>query len=84
MYEPEPASLLTSHAAPQSPSFSCFFNNAEFTTWISGTTARKIAAGLPSVNWTVYRSSALVEPGATMVESRAAAPFFPAKMRSVL
>ena len=53
MYEPEPASLLVSHAAAQSPSFSFFLTRAELTTWISGTTARKMAAGLVSVNWTV-------------------------------
>jgi len=82
MYEPEPASLLVSQAAPQSPSFSCFLRSAEFTTWTSGTTARKIAAGLPSVNWTVERSSALVLPGAIIVDKSAAAPFLSARMRS--
>ena len=59
--------MLVSHAAPQSPSFSCFLRSAAFTTWTSGTTARKIAAGLVSVNWTVCRSTALVAPGATIV-----------------
>ena len=44
----------------------------------------KMDAGLVSVNWTVDLSSALVVPGATIVESSAAAPFFSARMRSML
>ena len=84
MYEPEPASLLVSHAPPQSPSFSCFLRSAAFTTWISGITAMKMAEGLVSVNCTVYLSTALVAPGATIVARSDAAPFFSARMRSML
>ncbi|MND07788.1 hypothetical protein D3C83_300150 [compost metagenome] len=59
-------------------------SSAALTTWTSGTTAMKIDAGLRSVNWTVCRSTALVVPGATIVESSAAAPFLRARMRSML
>ena len=73
-----------SQPPPQSPSFSCFFTRAEFTTWISGITAMKIAVGLVSVNCTVCLSTALAAPGATIVARREAAPFLRARMRSML
>ena len=84
MYDPDPASFDVSHAAAQSLSFSCFFRSAEFTTWISGTIARKIDAGATSVNWTVYLSTAFVPPGATIFPRTDAAPFLPARIRSRL
>ncbi len=76
--------MLVSHAPPQSPSFSCFLSSAEFTTWISGITAMKIAVGFARVNWTVYLSTAFVAPVETMVDRRDAAPFFSARIRSML
>jgi hypothetical protein len=42
----------------------------------------KMADGLPSVNATVYLSAALVLPGAIIVDSSEAAPFFMARIRS--
>ena len=83
MNEPEPASLLLSHAAPQSPSFSFTRRRSAFTTCTSGTMDRKMADGSVRVNSTVWSSTARVLPGAIMRENRAAAPCLRARMRSI-
>jgi hypothetical protein len=56
----------------------------ELRTWISGVTARKVAAGAFRVNWTVCLSIALVLPGSSICDRTPYIAFLIASTRSAL